>query len=236
MGVTMKSLLVGISAAAIAFATTASAADMGIPSKSPLPPAPPPFSWTGCYVGVHGGGGVENDPTFTYQYGAGGLAGGQIGCNYQTGMLVLGIEAEGFWSGLQSQFSENESFGGGFTETETAKNKWDADVAARFGVAFDRALVYGKAGVVWGHFDYSFSEDGVVEDTASATLTGMLIGLGLEYAFTPNWSAKFEADYLGFPTKVIQINEPTDIGEPFVNETVSSQQVIFKFGVNYRFY
>jgi hypothetical protein len=33
--------------------------------------------------------------------GVGGLAGGQIGCNYQIGMLVLGIEGEGFWSGMK---------------------------------------------------------------------------------------------------------------------------------------
>ena len=35
------------------------------------------------------------------RHGIGGLAGGQIGCNYQTGMLVLGIEGEGFWSGMK---------------------------------------------------------------------------------------------------------------------------------------
>ena len=42
--------------------------------------------------------------------------------------------------------------------TVSIKNKWDWDIAARFGLAFDRALVYGKAGWVqagfsWGETD-----------------------------------------------------------------------------------
>ena len=100
----MKSLLVGISVATIAFATTASAADLGIPTKTSLAPAPLPYSWTGCYVGIHAGGGVETDPNFDQPgvFGTGAIAGGQVGCNYQTGMLVFGIEGEGFWSSLRS--------------------------------------------------------------------------------------------------------------------------------------
>jgi len=71
---------------------------------------------------------------------------------------VLGIEGEGFWSGLKTQDNENETSGDesdGYFENYTTKNKWDADIAARFGVAFDRALVYSKAGVVWGRFSFS---------------------------------------------------------------------------------
>ncbi len=35
-------------------------------------------------------------------------------------------------------------------------------------------------------------------ETANATLGGILIGVGLEYAFAPHWSTRFEYDYLGF--------------------------------------
>ena len=112
-------------------------------------------------------------------------------CNYQTGMLVLGIEGEGFWSSLQSRFSENEP---PFSEVFAAENKWGFDVAARFGVAFDRALVYGHK---W-----------CCGNRGKRQRSGRL---GLEYAFAPKLSAKFEADYLGFPSKEITI-QPNRLG------------------------
>jgi opacity protein-like surface antigen len=66
--------------------------------------------------------------------------------------------------------------------------------------------------VVWGRFDFNTtdSHEGYPEYqySASATLTGLLVGLGLEYAFMPNWTTKFEVDYLGFPNKEISVNEP----------------------------
>jgi outer membrane immunogenic protein len=89
----------------------ASAADL--PMKAMPYPAAPAFSWTGCYVGVHAGAGVLNDQgyqpqqQFADRHGVGGLGGGQIGCNYQMGMLVVGVEGEGFWSDMkitQDQF------------------------------------------------------------------------------------------------------------------------------------
>src|SRR6266850_165367 len=114
----MKRLKLVISAAVAASAIfrigAASAADL---AARPMPYAAPApvFSWTGCYVGVHGGGGVLLDQGFQAsagfadRHGVGGLAGGQIGCNYQTGMLVLGIEGEGFWSGMKVT---DDRFGG----------------------------------------------------------------------------------------------------------------------------
>ena len=119
----------------------ASAADLPMRAMPYAAPAPV-FSWTGCYVGVHAGAGVLLDQGFQQvginrdRHGVGGLAGGQLGCNYQTGMLVLGIEGEGFWSGMkvtQDQFDGNILFA-----SASIRNKWDYDVAARIGIAFDR--------------------------------------------------------------------------------------------------
>jgi outer membrane immunogenic protein len=208
----LKILSAAVAISAVVCAGAASAADL---AARPMPYAAPApvFSWTGCYVGVHGGAGVLLDQGFQAggggpldRHGIGGLAGGQIGCNYQIGMLVLGIEGEGFWSGMKVT---HDQFGGinGSTLVGSAsiKNKWDYDVAGRFGVAFDRALVYGKAGWVVGRFDWnSATLDCTFICTAtqaSATLDGLLIGLGLEYAFLNNWTAKFEYDYLGFGSK-----------------------------------
>src|SRR5215470_8978817 len=77
----------------------AQAADFG---ALPIHRAPPLIlpSWTGCYVGVNAGGGWAqaslNDPIGGGTLGTvsrGGLAGGgQIGCDYQAGPLVFGIQ------------------------------------------------------------------------------------------------------------------------------------------------
>src|SRR5215211_126174 len=38
------------------------AADLGrMPTKAPIEAAPPPFTWTGCYIGCFIGGAVTND-------------------------------------------------------------------------------------------------------------------------------------------------------------------------------
>jgi outer membrane immunogenic protein len=89
----------------------ASAADLpmkGVPYAAP----PPVFGWTGFHIGGHAGAGVLLDRGFRSQgsllngpealadrHGISGLAGGQIGYNWQMGMFVLGIEGESFWSG-----------------------------------------------------------------------------------------------------------------------------------------
>jgi outer membrane immunogenic protein len=222
---------------------SASAADMAM-KAAPVAVAPA-FSWTGCYVGVHGGAGVLLDQGFfggglNDKHGIGGLAGGQIGCNYQTGMLVLGIEGEGFWSGMKV---DSTFFSGNNLpfQTTSIKNRYDYDIAARFGIAVDRALVYGKAGWVAGRFDWTsntvnFCGAFCSVTTGSATLDGLLVGIGLEYAFTRNWTAKFEYDYLGFGSKNVNFVTVFPTG-PNNNQiqNVSADKHIFKVGVNYLF-
>jgi outer membrane immunogenic protein len=244
----MKSKLILSAAVAISAmfgVGAASAADLAVKA---LPVVAPVFSWTGCYVGVHAGAGVLLDQGFQNQtapadrHGVGGLAGGQLGCNYQTGMLVLGIEGEGFWSGMkvtQDQFDFNTLSG-----TATIRNKWDYDIAARIGIAFDRALFYGKAGWVAGGFDWyraNINCGNFCSTTqGSATLDGLLIGLGLEYAFTNNWTTKFEYDYLGFGSKNVVFTttcSTTVFCLPFTQtQNVSADKHIFKVGINYKFF
>ena len=80
-------------------ASQASAADL--PRKAPayVPPAPPPITWTGCYIGANVGGvfaaatadfGSLDHSILTNNSGFAG--GGQIGCDYQfAGGWVIGI-------------------------------------------------------------------------------------------------------------------------------------------------
>jgi outer membrane immunogenic protein len=249
-----KLILSAAIAASAILGGAASAADLAVKAR-PYPVATVPvYSWTGCYVGLHAGAGVLHDQGFQPQrlqqdeivinapadmHGTGGLAGGQIGCNYQTGMLVLGIEGEGFWSGMkvtQDHFDLNT-----LVASTSIKNKWDYDVAARFGIAFDRALVYGKAGWVAGGFDWNFATVGRTDgftNQGGATLDGLLIGVGLEYAFINNWTVKFEYDYLGFGSKNVVFNANCPFCRPAIStftENVSADKHIFKVGLNYLF-
>jgi outer membrane immunogenic protein len=240
--------IIAIAAAILGTVSVASAADLAVKTRPYVGPAPV-FTWTGCYVGVHAGAGVMHDQGFQAQgnistepfdrHGVGGLAGGQIGCNYQTGMLVLGIEGEGYWSGMRihvDQFEGNTPF-----VNTTIKNRWDYDVAARIGVAFDRALVYGKAGWTAGRFEWNsafvnFCGNFCSTNQGSATLDGLLIGVGLEYAFLNNWTAKFEYDYLGFGAKNVTFSAfcANCITSTFT-QNVSADKHIFKVGLNYLF-
>ncbi len=229
---------VGLLAAAIVgFSYGASATEFA--TKDFIPAAT--YSWTGCYAGVSGGAGMESDdwtgPSGFDLRGLGGLAGGQLGCNYQIGWLVAGIEGEGYWSSLQNSFGNN--YGTANNYTYTTKNPYDFDVAARFGLAFDRAFFYGKGGVVFGRFDTSETGGefaGPFAASASATMPGLLLGLGLEYALTPHWTAKMEYDFLGFSSTSAT---PTCQGAGCVdlafNESGGATEQVFKLGLNYKF-
>ena len=98
-------LLAAVSVGALIVSGTAHAADLHIPTKAPVVTAPV-FSWTGCYVGAHGGWGwarpdvAEFNTSFgvTYSNGLdahGGLGGVQVGCNYQfSPNWVVGIQGD----------------------------------------------------------------------------------------------------------------------------------------------
>ena len=68
----------------------------------------------------------------------------------------------------------------------------------RVGAAFGNGLLYGKAGVVWGRFNFHREDSNPTNVNGSATLPGLLLGLGLEYAFSQNWTGKIEYNYLNY--------------------------------------
>src|SRR5262249_44850760 len=81
-----------------------------------------------------------------------------------------------------------------------SNNRWITTLAARFGVTNGPWLFYGKAGGGWvGSDDFT-----VTNLTTGASITGSnnsnsgwLVGVGIEWAFLPNWSAKVEYNFLG---------------------------------------
>jgi outer membrane immunogenic protein len=184
--------------------------------------------------------------------GSGAVAGGQLGCNYQDGNAVFGLEGEGYWSSLKTttgtSFNETGNADGAFNFAATTKNKDDFTIAARVGVAFERTLVYGKAGWVSGNFSFGSVETftalpasrvGSFTDSIAATktLNGLLLGAGIEHAFTPNWTVKLEYNFLDFGSGAASFNE-CFTGSPCAITGTTSQHTskqIFKVGFNYLF-
>ena len=197
------------------------------------------YNWTGCYQGLHGGGGALFDRNITGENGNGALGGGQLGCNYQWRHAVVGLEGEGWWSGLRSRMLLADN-SGAVTNTATDRNLWDADLAARFGVTVDRTLLYAKAGEAWGRFKFLTTLVDVIGGMSSTTsvsgartFSGLLLGSGLEYALGANWSAKLEYDYIGFAGSTVHFD--SNIAFERGNTTRSATQNIVKVGVNYQF-
>jgi outer membrane immunogenic protein len=231
----MKKLALGIAALAI---LTAAPAIAGTPSAAPV------FSWTGCYVGLHAGAGwqtssyAETSPEMAS--GVGVLGGMQTGCNYQWERFVVGLEGELWGSSLYDRQFEGNAFS---SDDIKSRNLWDAAISTRMGLAlFDRALVFGKLGAVAGNFKYNttFSETGPSSSTTngSATYIGVLMGLGLEYALTDNWTAKIEYNHIDYGNKIVTL---TYSGCSLICQTSSSSEAlketkdILKLGVNYKF-
>jgi outer membrane immunogenic protein len=82
-------------------------------------------------------------------------------------------------------------------------------------------------------FGGSFTERG------NAIFTGVLIGVGFEYALTDNWTTKFEYNYIDYGNKVVNFTETCPAcGAPQVttfSQSIKEIKQIAKIGVNYKF-
>jgi outer membrane immunogenic protein len=247
----MKRLLQYLAGAAVLLSPlVAHSADLATPPPPPLPV----FSWTGVYIGANvGGAWAGNDWTdrfFILNFnnntsGGAFIGGGQIGGNYQIGTFVIGGEWDFDWAGNNSHTT------GVFVPTVgdivvTNNNRWITTVAARFGWAVDRLLLYGKAGGGWvGNNNLTVTNLTTGVSVTCGTFTtltncgnntgGWLVGAGGEYALTNNWTVKFEYDYLGIANRtfVIPVTAPFLPGDAFTSNNRSVQ--MFKVGVNYLF-
>jgi outer membrane immunogenic protein len=237
----MMKLSIAVVTIAALIGTPAVAADIA----AGAPPPSPVWSWTGCYLGINGGGGRSKNEYLPLADSALGTArangffgGGQVGCDYQTARLVFGIEGA---------FDAGDLHGASLIADASGQVVSKIDMFAtgtgRVGYAFGRALTYVKGGFAWAHFkdeldslpDVTFLPDYV----GSAGIIGWVIGGGLEVAIQPNWSFKVEYSYYDFGTNGVSLTCQSNslcgaagIAVPF--DIKSSMQTVM-IGVNYRF-
>jgi outer membrane immunogenic protein len=159
------------------------------------------------------------------------LGGLQAGYNVQAGQFVYGIEGDVSWADLKG-----DAVFRNFNTIHTANTKKDflATLTGRLGVAFDRGLLYGKAGVAWVHDDHWITIPGTTFSKTGVTRTGWTVGAGYEYAFAAGWSAKIEYNFMDFGKHTSSITGVVGAGgtDPV---TIDQNIHVVKIGLNYRF-
>jgi outer membrane immunogenic protein len=165
----------------------------------------PDVSWTGCYVGVQAGymwSNVDGVGTniaglfpVPYDYDVDGfVGGGHVGCNYQRGSIVLGVEGD--LEGSAADGSTIEVAGTNTYEHETEVN-WMASIRGRLGYASGPGLFYLTAGWAWAEVDHSVGFAGAAAPfhTYSETRDGWTIGGGYEIFMARGVTARIEYRY-----------------------------------------
>ena len=77
---------------------------------------------------------------------------------------------------------------------------------------------------------------GLTGTSADSNAFGWLLGFGAEYAFTKNWSAFIEYDYIGFDSTSIALNLTVPgAATAAANVSVLNKLSIAKVGANYKF-
>ncbi len=242
---------IAVLAAYAVLAGTGAASAADLPVKA-VPPVASAATWSGFYIGV-GGGGAWGTKTFDYNdFTAGALflwnssvpvngafGGGQVGFNWQTNWIVFGVEADAFGANITGHAICNTTI---FFTNCSAKSDSFGTVTGRIGGAVDHALLYVKGGGAWIRDRFTVSNvalaplPGAFTSSLSDTRTGWTVGMGVEYSFTPNWSAKLEYDYMDFGTK--RYNFPPVATVPaatFTNWDIDQRIHTVKVGLNYRF-
>jgi outer membrane immunogenic protein len=222
----------GSSVAALLVAASSGAFAADLPVKAPYMAPIALYNWTGFYIGGNVGGawetGTISDSFFGTSFSgsrSGFIGGGQIGYNWQfSPQFVLGVE----WMFDGTDLRSDNTFFDAVAFSE--KVDWITTVTARLGYAANNWLFYVKGGGGWVH------DSGRVTDLAngfsvslSDTKGGWVVGGGIEYGFTPNWTGKVEYQHLGL--------EDVTIAGPFVGETVTASRHfdMVTVGLNYKF-
>jgi outer membrane immunogenic protein len=227
--------LVPVAAALIVLGASvpALAADLGARPYAPAPAyAAPLYNWTGFYIGGHLGGAFSGDNSFNglvlSNYDARLLGGVQAGADYQfAGNFVVGVEGQYSWLGSNKI---GAIFPAGFVYSNNQRGL--GSVTGRIGYSWGPALFYAKGGYAYSDYRETLTFGGtpVAFTLDRSHSSGYTVGGGIEYLFTPNWSAKAEYQYYNFGQSRFLTPAPL---VPF--GSFNNDEHTLKAGVNYRF-
>lgn len=168
------------------------------------PPPPPVMSWTGGYIGGHVAytdlrGDYDAFTPFNWDgFPVRGLTGSSFGAglhagyNHQMGDMVLGIEADWTYVGLDLVSADNDpgrDFGRSLDSVFT--------IAPRLGFVNGDFMLFGRAGLAMGQFGVTHDQRGT-EISGNSTEFGWTAGVGVEYRVRNNLSLRAGVDYMDF--------------------------------------
>jgi outer membrane immunogenic protein len=268
-----RNAIIGLAVAALLIATqlsSANAADMAIKAPPPAPAPAPTCMWCGWYLGLNAGwlrsthNTITNTGTDTGGGGFGAalglglipasigdsysgfLGGGQIGYNWQTGIMVIGLEGD--IDGLSGARGGNSFASSFITTTYTRSIDWLSTVRGRIGITLlPQVLAYGTGGLAFGETKIGnaascptafppCSSEPTTTNTSTNTSTGWTAGAGLEWLFAPRWSIKAEYLYVDLGshnTTIAYAYPPANTSS--VTSTVRDTANIVRGGINYHF-
>ncbi|MDP1882473.1 MAG: outer membrane beta-barrel protein, partial [Bradyrhizobium sp.] len=245
---------------------------LNTPYKAPV--ASTAYDWSGFYIGANAGYGwgtsnatasttgvgnpdaeVFHESNGTFGFNPKGFIGGmQGGFNYQTGMLVYGLEADAQFSNLEA--SRDTGFlpahaGQTGRLRDTLDPSWQVTIRPRLGVAFDRTLLYATGGMAISEVRLSQLNEicqvancpaSKFDGSVSSTKVGWVLGGGIEHGLIGNWTVKAEYLYVDLGSVDLRRNLIDDVGGTnrvfpgvFVDSTANLKAHIARFGFNYRF-
>jgi outer membrane immunogenic protein len=148
-----------------------------------IPVAAPP-SWSGFYIGVHGGYGwgdtttgdggtdIKNPPYGAFACGPaltgnycddpfdlepeGWFGGVQLGANWQRGVFVFGVEGDLGYLGIDDGYTLIRPFDD--RDIASVEYGWYGTLTGRLGVASDRTLVYAKGGLAFADIEHEAAD------------------------------------------------------------------------------
>jgi outer membrane immunogenic protein len=240
-------------------AGAARAVDLPSPTQAPVfePPPPAEFSWTGFYLGVNVGGGIDHFgfPYFVavpggfFQGTSGITASGPIGAlqagfNYELPFfhIVAGIEIDNSASGIRGETTVNGTLVSGAQATDLSDSKFKdfGTARIRLGYAWGRLMPYLTCGFTYGTIEtfYSVATPGFFNaGTNTETRSGVFphlgaAGGGVEYAIAPNFTVKVEYLYDFINARPVVFSPAPGSSIQFTTRTMYH---VARVGLNYKF-
>ena len=245
-----RSIVLGAAGAA-AMIASASATDLYSPAE-PVPVRGAPYiyapleNWAGFYVGLNGGYSFF-DPRFVERAGVNafwgqpgdrfktdaynGFGGGQVGYNFQNGRLVYGLE--GIFDGIGADNSvRSPRIPGDYFRTQISEF---GAITGRLGYAFGGTLVYTKVGYAIADMTLR-GRNGPTFFSSDDTLSGFVVGGGVEFQIAPRWVLGIDYNYLDFGSESFQASDNNGLGfksEASVTGQTVGARLNYKLGAAY---
>jgi opacity protein-like surface antigen len=233
------------------------------PLSSDMTEPTPVFTWAGASVGVNFGAGFgQGSPVSGFGADAtlrpnefwtlpgpnvGGVLGGlQAGYSWQWGPIVAGVEADLQAAGLSGS-SKGVGASSGAVPLLAAHQTvdWFGTARGRIGYApLPTLLVYGTGGLAYGGGGFSFAyingDNHSGAGYENPNRVGWAAGAGLEWAFSPDWSAKLEYLYVDLGrARGVAFNLADSDDETLANAAtlagVANRFHAVRLGLNYHF-